>query len=96
MPFVKGQSGNPNGRPKSTITVELRKLALEPLPDGVTRAQALAQAMWKQALSGDTFSQKYVTDRLDGSPMQSVELTGEDGGPVESLVKVELVKPSNS
>jgi len=72
MPFKPGQSGNPGGRKKALITIELEKIAKQVLPDGTTEAQALAQVMWNAAKTGEPIAYKYVTDRLEGTPVQSV------------------------
>lgn len=72
MPFKPGQSGNPGGRKKALITVELEKIAKQVLPDGRTEAQALAQVMWDAAKLGEPIAYKYVTDRIDGSPVQTI------------------------
>lgn len=37
---------------------------------------------------------KYLTDRLFGKAKQAVEITGEDGGPVQSSITVTFVKPN--
>jgi len=59
-PFLKGQSGNPNGRPKgarNTTTV-----ALETLLDG--QAQALTQKAIDLALVGDITALRLCLDRI--------------------------------
>ena len=72
MPFKKGQSGNPGGRPKSAVSVTAHiraKLAkYAKLPDGrrVKRIDALAEKIIEQALAGDTQMIKLVWERVDG------------------------------
>lgn len=72
MPGIKGQTNNPNGRPRKelslttilqeygetlTITVEGKKLQYR---------QALILKMWNMALKGDKDIARYIFDRIDG------------------------------
>lgn len=87
MAFVKGQSGNPGGRPKAVM------------PDGRTLSEAArehspeALRVLVEALGNpDTAlaAAKEILDRGFGRPAQAVEITGEDGGPVQ-VTRIELV-----
>lgn len=79
MPFVKGQSGNPNGRPKeeNSITSMLRRYGSEKVVerDGekLTREAAIALDMWSEALDGNQRVREYIVDRLEGKPTQHTE-----------------------
>ena len=59
-PFQKGQSGNPEGRPKGSRNVTT--LALETLLDG--QAAALTQKAIDLALSGDMAALRLCLDRI--------------------------------
>jgi hypothetical protein len=93
-PFPPGQSGNPGGRPKTEpITHRYRMLAELPLPEarrkhlglpkGATYGDALCLAQLDEAIEGSTSAAREIGDRLEGKPKQRLELTGEDGEPVE-------------
>jgi len=79
MPFSKGQSGNPQGRPKKgeTLTdllrekIEVPKTAKEKL----TRKERIIEQLITLAEGGDLAALKYLFDRIDGRPKESIELT---------------------
>lgn len=84
MPFAKGQSGNPNGRPKgsknhwSLLTDELRK-ALEKTVTvkgkNVTALEGIIQAMIQKAQAGDVQAAMFIADRVQGKPHQAIEVS---------------------
>jgi hypothetical protein len=80
-PFVKGQSGNPAGRPR--VAAEIRELARA---HGEEALRTLAELM-KSAAKEETRARaaEALLDRAYGRPSQSI--TGEDGeGPVQVQV----------
>jgi len=82
MPFVKGKSGNPGGRKKKPITEMLEMIGMEELEDGMTRNEHLARVMWGKAAEGDVLAQKYITDRMEGTPHQSITADIVDRRPI--------------
>lgn len=71
--FQKGRSGNPGGRPPSS----LNKLLSEHLhaKDGSkTREQQLVEQVCALALQGDMDAIKFVWERLEGKVRDSIEL----------------------
>ena len=71
----RGQSGNPNGRPRrgQTLSEALRRqLDVETVgPDGVvrTRADLIAVKAIELSLDGDVAAIKFVAERLEGRPI---------------------------
>ncbi len=75
--FPKGETGNPNGRPKLTkLTEALREQLAEINPDAdeQTIAEEIAQTLIKLAIGGDIAAIKEIFDRCEGRPKQSVDL----------------------
>jgi len=79
-PWPKGVSGNPGGRvKKQPITAELERLLGEEAPnrEGHTWAQVIAQALLEQASRGDVRAISELTNRLEGKPLQAVNVNGD-------------------
>jgi hypothetical protein len=79
MPFTKGQSGNPNGRPRKgrTLTETLEKAMKKKREDGKKNSDALADTLIELAITEKNVTAiKYIMDRVDGKPAESIELTG--------------------
>lgn len=84
MAFVKGQSGNPGGRAKVTVNgmslTEMARVhtekALKALVEVVSNEEAPESARISAATA--------LLDRGWGRPAQAVELSGPDGGPIQT------------
>lgn len=80
-PFQPGQSGNPNGRPKSKPFREALdraiKAASEAGEDGLS-LDDIAKALLVKAKTGDVPAIKELAERYDGKVAQAIE-NGEDG-----------------
>lgn len=75
-PFKKGQTGNPNGRPRKLPKLEeLIDKVFGEEKDGMTAAEAILKALRAKAAKGDTVAAKEVLDRCYGKPKQSLDLT---------------------
>jgi len=72
-----GQSGNPGGRPRTRFLVEaIRRIAAEPNDaSGRTKAEALAERLWKIAFKGSLAAMREIMDRAEGKPEQSINVT---------------------
>jgi len=84
--FKPGQSGNPNGRPKKLP--ELDKLLADvlghdPNGDGLTAAENILNAMYKQAIKGDTRAAELLLNRGYGKPKDN------EGQPTEMIIRVQ-------
>jgi hypothetical protein len=77
--FTKGQSGNPGGRPKEDP--ELKELARAASPEAIER---LVHWMRSDNAKASVTSCIAILDRAYGKPVQMTELTGKDGGPIET------------
>jgi hypothetical protein len=80
-PWPKGVSGNPGGRPKKKlISDELERLLQVEAPDagGRTWATVVAEALLHQARKGDVRAIAELANRIEGKPLQPVELSGDN------------------
>lgn len=84
MPFQKGQSGNPNGRPPREWTMaELIRNALdEEEKAGKSFKHLVAKKLATMALGGDIQAIKEINDRIDGRPKQNMDVTS-GGEPIK-------------
>src|ERR1700685_4156371 len=87
-PWPKGVSGNLSGRPKSKRLSDAYRHQLEQLvpgdPEGRTWAELIAQAQIRTAARGNVPAARELADRTEGKAAQHLEVTGNDGGPVEA------------
>ena len=70
--WVKGQSGNPDGRSKTKLFRQALREVLS-----LNEAKEIAKKVVQMAKAGDLMAVNIVADRLDGKPQQSVEITDE-------------------
>lgn len=78
IPFQKGESGNPNGRPKSLNLTTLLKAELEKMneeEDGKTNAEVLMARVMKDAMKGDYKHRELAMKYIDGLPTQQIDHT---------------------
>jgi hypothetical protein len=88
MPFKKGQSGNPAGRPKegTSWAAVLEKIGGEKLKGSdLTKKEAVARKLWAEAAKGQPWAINALMDRLDGKPKQVVDQTTRQVADAESL-----------
>ena len=85
MGWVKGQSGNPKGGPRKNkaLSEELRALLQRQAPGSKhTNLKELVAKLVRMALKGDKDCLRYIFDRLEGRPAQSMEITGDEKKPL--------------
>jgi hypothetical protein len=72
--FKKGQTGNPNGRPRKLP--ELDKLLAEVMgeeKDGLSAAEAILKALRAKATRGDIRAAELLLDRAYGKAKQTID-----------------------
>jgi hypothetical protein len=96
--FEKGQSGNPNGRPKGVQNSKTRLLRLLELvqkkrnpitgeDEEFTVLELMDMQMIAKALKGDQRAYEAVVDRLEGRPKQTTDITADIKGNVQITIE---------
>jgi hypothetical protein len=75
--FKKGQSGNPNGRPKMPNLKEACAAVLADEKDGMTALDAVLKALRNKAIKGDVRAAQELMDRAYGKATQAIDLTAQ-------------------
>ena len=79
--WVKGQSGNPGGRPSvASLAKACRQKLEEPFPndpEGRSYAEVIADKLARLAAKGDISAARELADRAEGRPRQQVEVSGD-------------------
>lgn len=89
--FVKGQSGNPGGRPKAAY--DLQELARERTLKALDTLTTIMESE-DAPPAARVGAACALLDRAYGKPVQMTEITGRDGGPIETkeLSDMELAR----
>jgi hypothetical protein len=75
MPFVPGQIANPNGVKREKQFLDNLKRAIA--QDNAVRLRAAAERVLDMAAAGEPWAVNFLADRLDGKPVQQVDVEGE-------------------
>lgn len=96
--WIKGQSGNPKGRPRRgrTLADLIKQIGTEVVrfdDDGevneLSRRERLARILWTAALEGDTHCARLILEYTEGKPVQPVEVSGELRFTADELARAE-------
>lgn len=92
-PFKKGQTGNPNGRPKGSSLRDI-KVVLQDLlsqeKNGTQLIDGLMSVVVNKALKGDLKAVDMLLSYTFGKATQRTEITGSEGEPIQ--IKHDLSK----
>jgi hypothetical protein len=89
--WKKGQSGNPNGRPKKLPHLEeLLADILGEDKEGITAAEAILRALRAKATKGDIRAAEVLLERAYGKAKQGIELSGTNEGPIQIIINDKL------
>lgn len=93
--FKKGQTGNPNGRPRKLPALD--KLMADVLgeeKDGITAGEAILKALRAKATKGDVRAAEVLLDRAYGKAKQTMDANVNMLEPLV-IVRTESAKPKN-
>ena len=90
-----GQPGNQNAR-KGKLFYDAIRIAL--VQEDKKKLRNITDKLVKSAEDGEPWAIKEIMDRMDGKPIQATEISGADGGLLETLSTVNIVlkKPNGA
>jgi hypothetical protein len=90
-----GQPGNQNGKKGKLFYNQLRVALVQ---EDSRKLRTIAQKLVDAAEQGEPWAIKEVIDRIDGKAVQSTEISGLDGGILETLntINIVLKKPNGA
>lgn len=92
--MANGKAGAPAGNTNSSRDNRLwRNTIMRAIAQGdPERLRKIAEALLNKAAEGDVSALRELGDRLDGKPTQAVEVSGPEGGPIETAQRPKLTK----
>lgn len=102
-PFKPGESGNPGGRPRTSIlSAGLRRRLAEvdeTDPEKRTFGQIIVEKAVEDAITGDARqrneARRFIADRVEGKPLQSISLSTDRRDVIEREVD-RLIEEANA
>jgi hypothetical protein len=90
-----GQPGNQNGKKGKLFYNQLRVALIQ---EDSRKLRMIAQKLVDAAEQGEPWAIKEVIDRVDGKAVQATEISGLDGGILETLntINIVLKKPDGA
>lgn len=89
-PYVPGISGNPGGLPGYDVAAALARAVIE------GSQEAAYVGLSKQLANGNAYTFKELAERGYGPKPQQHQITGKDGGPIQTSIQVSFVSPNAS
>ena len=86
MPFQKGQVANPEGGRARERKRPITQMYIQLLSDP-DKLRKFCEKQLEKALEGDTVAAKDITDRVDGKPLQAIDVTDDRQSDSASRVK---------
>jgi Family of unknown function (DUF5681) len=94
MPFEKGKSGNPGGRPKGKPFRDALMMEIKAAGDNHKALRKIAAALLAKAANGDVPAINSLADRTDGKVAQAlIGDSQEDAMQVHTIVR-KIVEPN--
>lgn len=85
---LKNGGNNGGGRPKKLPALDsLLADVLGEEKDGMTAAEAILKKLRQEAAKGNLRAAEILLNRAYGMPKQRTEVTGAEGGPVETVIR---------
>ena len=84
--WVKGTSGNPNGRPKNEFALNEHIKTLANIPVGrskKTMLESVVHRVYQEALAGNMTAVNFLADRILGKPNQSIGIKDTTDEPIK-------------
>jgi hypothetical protein len=89
--LLPGSTANPNGRPPKGYSIT--EMMREMLANKPEVKEAIGAMIAAKAMEGDQVAIKTLWQYMDGMPSQGLELSGPNGGVIDTNLSITFVKP---
>lgn len=83
-----GQIGNQNAKKGKLFYNELRKALVQ---QDQLKLRQIADKLVDKAIEGESWAVKEIIDRVDGKAIQVTEMSGLDGGAIETVSSINIL-----